>query len=103
MYYYLLIATSHKIELNLNLDVYYLNEDFTLIDDHHLKHQDKIIEFEYLIYSNKLNINYEKENLLLRENTIPITNFYFQTSIENIYFITEDNLEEKINNIINNE
>ena len=41
--------------------------------------------------------------MLMFENNIPITNFYHQTSLENIYYITEDNLEQKVNDIIDNE
>ena len=103
MYYYLIIATLNKISLNKQLDALFINNDFTLIDDHHLLYNNEIIEFEYLIYSNKLNVTYQKPNMLIFEHNIPITNFYYQTSLENIYFITEDNLEQKILDIINNE
>lgn len=103
MYYYLIIATKEKVNLELNLDVMYINDDFTLVDDHHIKYQNKIIEFEYLIYSSNLTINYDNSNLLLFENNIPITNFYFQTSLENIYYITENDLKNKLLEIINNE
>ena len=103
MYFYLIIATKQTLDLNLSIDIKYVNDDFTLIDEHHLKYQDKVFEFEYLIYSNELNIQYEKQNLLMFENNIPITNFYHQTSIENIYHITETNLKDKILEIINNE
>lgn len=103
MYYYLVIATSNKVSINNQLDALFLKEDFILIDDHHLKYKNEIVEFEYLIYSNKSNITYNNENILLFENNIPVTNFYYQTTLENIYFIIEDNLEQKINDIINNE
>lgn len=102
-YYYLIIATKEKIKLNLSLDVLYINNDFIIVDDHHIKYEDKLIEFEYMIYSNLLKINYEKSNLILLEDMQPITNFYHQTSIENIYFITEENTQSKILDIINNE
>ena len=103
MYFYLIIATKEKVNLELNLDVMYINDEFTLVDDHHIKYQNKIIEFEYLIYSSNLTINYDNSNLLLFENNIPITNFYFQTSLENIYYITENDLKNKLLEIINNE
>lgn len=103
MYYYLLIATKEKLNLDSSLDVLYINDNFTLIDDHHLKYGDQIFEFEYLIYSNNLIVTYQKPNLLLMENNIPITNYYYQTSIENIYYVTEQNLKNKILDIINNE
>lgn len=102
MYYYLIIATKEKLILDLQLDVVYINDNFTLIDDHHLKCGDQIYEFEYLIYSNDLIITYLKPNHLLMENNIPITNYYYQTSIENIYYVTIKNLENKILDILNN-
>ncbi|MBQ4571445.1 MAG: hypothetical protein IJB21_07100 [Bacilli bacterium] len=103
MYYYLIIAASHNVSINNQLDALFITEDFIFIDDHHLKYKNEIIEFEYLIYTNKLNVTYNNKNILLFENNIPITNFYHQTTLENIYYITEDNLEQKINDIINNE
>ena len=92
MYYYLLIAISKEITLKQQLDVLFIRNDFIFIDDHHIKYNNEIIEFEYLIYSNELNVTFEKKNMLMFENNIPITNFYHQTSLENIYYITEDNL-----------
>ena len=103
MYYYLIIAASYNVSINNQLDAIFITEDFILIDENHLKYKNEIIEFEYLIYTNKLNITYKNKNILLFENNIPVTNFYHQTTLENIYFITEDNLEQKINDIINNE
>lgn len=103
MYYYLIIAASHNVSINSQLDALFITEDFIFIDDHHLKYKNEIIEFEYLIYTNKLNVTYNNKKILLFENNIPITNFYHQTTLENIYYVTEDNLEQKINDIINNE
>lgn len=102
-YYYLIIITKEKVKLSFNLDVHFINNSFTLIDDHHLLYNDETYEFEYLIYSNKIDTKYQKENLLLKENNIPVTNFYYQTTLENIYYINEENLEQKINEIIENE
>lgn len=102
-YYYLIIITNESIKLDKNIDVLYLNDECTLIDDHHINYQDKVYEFEYLIYSNKANLNFINNHLLLKENNIPITNFYHQTSLEHIYYITEDNLKQKIIDIIENE
>lgn len=102
-YYYLIIITKETINIDKNLDVLYLNDECTLIDDHHINYQDKVYEFEYLIYSNKLNLKFLNDNLIIKENNIPITNFYYQTSLEHIFYITEDNLEQKIIDIIENE
>lgn len=102
-YNYLVIITLQKIKPITNMDILYLNQAFKFIDDQHIQVNDEIIEFEYLIYSNKIDVNFNDENMLLTENNIPVTNYFYQTTKENIYYITEDNLEEKINEIIYNE
>ena len=102
-YFYLIIVTKEKVQLDYNLDVFYINNKCTLIDDHHINYQNEIFEFEYLIYTNKAELSFKDNNLIIKENNIPITNFYFQTSLEHIYYITEDNLNKKIIDIIENE
>lgn len=102
-YNYLVIITLQKIKPITNMDILYLNQAFKFIDDQHIQVNDEIIEFEYLIYSNKIDVNFNDENMLLTENNFPVTNYFYQTTKENIYYITEDNLEKKINEIIYNE
>jgi hypothetical protein len=102
-YFYLIIITKEQIKISSNLDLLYINDNFTLLDDHHILYNNETYEFEYLIYSNLIDVVYNKEYMILREDNIPITNFYYQTSIDNIYYITEDNLINKINEIIENE
>ena len=95
-YFYLIIVTKEKVQLDNNLDVFYINDECTLIDDHHINYQNEIFEFEYLIYSNKAELSFKDNNLIINENNIPITNFYFQTSLEHIYYITENKKSRKI-------
>jgi hypothetical protein len=102
-YNYLVIITLQEVKPIENMDILYLNNPFIFIDENHIKVNDEIIEFEYLIYSNKIDVNFTDESMLLMENNIPVTNFFYQTTKENIYYITEENLEEKINEIIYNE
>jgi hypothetical protein len=102
-YNYLVIITLQEVKPIENMDILYLNNPFIFIDENHIQVNDEIIEFEYLIYSNKIDVNFTDESMLLMENNIPVTNFFYQTTKENIYFITEENLEEKINEIIYNE
>jgi hypothetical protein len=102
-YNYLVIITLQKVKPIENMDILYLNNPFIFIDENHIQVNDEIIEFEYLIYSNKIDVNFTDESMLLMENNIPVTNFFYQTTKENIYYITEENLEEKINEIIYNE
>ncbi|MBR6517276.1 MAG: hypothetical protein IKT40_10620 [Bacilli bacterium] len=102
-YNYLVIITLQEVKPIENMDILYLNNPFIFIDENHIQINDEIIEFEYLIYSNKIDVNFTDESMLLMENNIPVTNFFYQTTKENIYYITEENLEEKINEIIYNE
>ena len=102
-YNYLVIITLQEVKPIENMDILYLNNPFIFIDENHIQVNDQIIEFEYLIYSNKIDVNFTDESMLLIENNIPVTNFFYQTTKENIYYITEENLEEKINEIIYNE
>lgn len=102
-YNYLVIITLQEVKPIENMDILYLNNPFMFIDENHIQVNDEIIEFEYLIYSNKIDVNFTDESMLLMENNIPVTNFFYQTTKENIYYITEENLEVKINEIIYNE
>lgn len=99
-YFYLIIVAKGNVHVDDSIDCLIINSDCTLIDDKHLICNNKTYEFEYLIYSNELTIT---NSLVMLENNIPITNYYYQTSLEHIYYITEDNLQEKIDDIINNE
>ena len=99
-YFYLIIITKEKVNLDESLDVLLINESCLLVDDKHIKYNNDIYEFEYLIYSNMVDI---KNSFVILENGIPITNYYHQTSLDHIYYINEDNLQETINDIINNE
>ncbi|MDY0208906.1 MAG: hypothetical protein RBR48_01830, partial [Bacilli bacterium] len=59
-----------------------IQNDWEIIDENSLKHQNKIIYFDYIItdeirISEYLNLEKEDEKL--------ITNYFLQTSMENIY------------------
>ena len=43
-YFYLIIVTKEKVQLDNNLDVFYINDECTLIDDHHINYQNEIFE-----------------------------------------------------------
>lgn len=99
-YFDLIIITKNKITIQLPIDYLLINDDFILLDEHHIKINQQIYEFNYLIYTADLQVKYENINILLEEN-IPVVNFFYQTSIENIYYINKDNYQEIINEIIN--
>lgn len=102
MYYNLIICSKEKPIINKNYDYIWINEDFMFLEEGKIKTLDSLYEYEYLIYTNK--INADTSNIqILKENEVPVTNFFYQTSIETIYFITEDNFNEKLNDILENE
>ena len=86
-YNYLVIITLQEVKPIENMDILYLNNPFIFIDENHIQVNDEIIEFEYLIYSNKIDIIFTDESMLLMENNIPVTNFFYQTTKENIYYM----------------
>lgn len=97
---YLLIITKNKPNIKYNIDYEYLNDNFILIDENHLKINNIIYEFTYLIYSKEINVNYDSMFLMM-EDGLPITNYFHQTSVENIIFLKEENnLDDIINELI---
>jgi len=77
----------------------FLNSKAFLIDDAHLKINDDIYTFDYLIFTDpSLIINY-LDTSILKEFNIPVVNFFYQTSIENIYYTSCDLISEAIKNI----
>lgn len=83
-------------------NIFLLQKQCKIIDDAHLEVDNHIYSFDYLIFDDpKLIQNFNEINFLV-ENNLPVTNFFLQTSIENIYF-TENKIEEALNNILENE
>jgi hypothetical protein len=99
---YLLIITKEKINIPSSIEYLHIDCDFTFIDDATIKIDNDIYSFTYLIYSNKINVTYPASEIMILENGIPLTNWLYQTSIENIYYLTENNLQDKINEILEN-
>lgn len=98
MHYELIIISKNKIKNCTSLNI---NETVTLIDDCHLMYNNEEISFDYLIYSDIFLVLNQKLIGILTESKIPVTNFYKQTSVENIYFCKEDEIEETILGIYN--
>ena len=60
-----------------------------LLNSNEIKINEKIISFDYLIFDNiKLISNYLNSNIL-HDHTIPITNYFNATSIENIFYTND--------------
>lgn len=79
-------------------DVIIINSPVELIDDYHLKWNNKLIEFDYLIAYDQ---SYILENNLpfVKDGKQIITNWVGQTSIEHIYI---GNFELAIDDLFNN-
>lgn len=98
-YYFLIIISKTRPSINQSIDYFWINKDFLFFDENHIKVDNELYEFTYLIYTNEINCNDNNINLL-KEDLIPVTNFFHETNIENIYFVKE-NYCNVINDIIN--
>lgn len=78
----ILIISKKEIKKD---EVVVINNKITMIDDYHLKLNDEIIQFDYLIIEDlELVLEIEKANFLI-DDKVPVTNFFGQTSKEHIY------------------
>lgn len=79
-------------------DVIIINSSVELIDDYHLKWNNNIVEFDYLIAFDQ---SFIQENNLpfVKDGKQIITNWVGQTSIEHIYI---GNFELAIDDLFNN-
>lgn len=84
-------------------NVFIIKEQVVLEDDNHLILNNDIYIFDYLIFTNPKQIsNFDKTNILY-EDGIPITNCFYQTTYENIYFVKNSLINDAIRNIATNE
>ena len=95
--HYQLIIISHNQLLIKNIKN--INEQVKLIDDCHILYKEETISFDYLIFTDNSLVLNKKEIGILTENSIPVTNYEKQTSIENIYYCNEDDVNEILNNL----
>lgn len=99
-YFYLIIVCKQDFSVPENYDAVILHDDFKFIDDCNLEMNGKRYEFSYLIYTDKINVNYNNTNFIMCENNLPLTNWLYQTSSENIFYVTEDRFKEKVKEIL---
>lgn len=79
-------------------DIIIINSSVELVDDYHLKWNDNIIEFDYLIAFDQTFV--QESNLpFVKDGQQIITNWVGQTSIEHIYI---GNFELAIDDLFNN-
>ena len=97
MSFFPIIVLSNKIYN----DIFTITKPIYLKDSNTLLYNDEEISFDYLIFEDTSLITNLNNTQIMLENNIPITNFFNQTSIENIFFTS--NISLTINDIINNE
>lgn len=98
-FYQVIILTFKRFTIS-NSNYLIIHTPIFLLNNNEIKIDKKIISFDYLIFDNiKLIHNYLSSNIL-HDNTIPITNYFNATSIENIFY-TNDIFDTL--NIIENE
>lgn len=96
-YYQLIVLTADSYSFPMNYVC--ISSPVELINDHQIKYQNQIIDFEYLIFTATSLISNFRETNILHEAGLPVTNFFLQTNFENIYFAEDERLDEVITNI----
>lgn len=99
-FYPIIILTNNK-DLEVDNNYLLLNNNVFLTNNTTINYNNQEISFDYLIFDNtSLIINFDQTNIL-HDNKIPVTNFFYATSVDNIFFTS--NIIEAINNIENEE
>ena len=84
----IIVSTNSQINNSLCLTI---NHPIFLLDDAHLKDGETTYIFDYLIFTNTdLILNFRETN-------------FFQTTYENIYFTSDNVIDEALQNINENE
>lgn len=95
--HYSIIILSNEITSYSN--AYVINSKVKLVDDCTLVYNNETISFDYLIITNITLIEGHKEVGVLTESKIPVTNYDKQTSVENIYYCNNSDIDEIILNL----
>lgn len=80
-----------------------INEPIVLIDDTHLKTNNINYIFDYLIITDISLVSNFKQTNILHEHGLPVTNCFYQTTYENVYYTSDDKIEEVLQNLYENE
>ncbi len=97
-----IIILSNIID-SLSDDTFTINEPIELIDDNHLKTKKMIYIFDYLIITDITLVSNFKQTNILHEHGVPVTNCFYQTTYENIYYTSYSKIKEVLQNIYENE
>ena len=87
---------------NNNQNILIINKPVLLIDENHLSVDDINYTFDYLVFTDHNQITNFSDSSIMHENSIPVTNCFYQTTFENIYYPYNENIDEAINNIFEN-
>ena len=96
MHYSIIILSNKTTSYN---NTFTINSKIKLIDDCHLLYDNTELSFDYLIITDITLIEGHKEVGILTESKIPVTNYDKQTSIENIFYCNEDDINEILINL----
>ena len=87
-FYQVIILTLKRFAI-FNSNYLIIHTPVFLLNSNEIKINEKIISFDYLIFDNiKLISNY-LNSIILHDHTIPITNYFNATSIENIFYTND--------------
>ncbi len=96
---YFQIIILSKEYTSSNKDILVIKDNITLEDDMHLIYNNELYTFDYLIFTDTSSINNFRKTNILHEDGIPITNCYYQTTYENIYYPINNKIDEALDNI----
>lgn len=96
--HYSVIIISHNYQNN-NQNYLIIKDFVSLENDCTIIYNKERITFDYLIITDISLVSNLKQIGVLTENKIPVTNYEKQTSIENIYYGSNLDIEEIINNL----
>ena len=82
-----------------NDDILVIKDKVILEDDMHIICNGITYNFDYLIFTNLLDITNFRSTNILHENEIPVTNYFYQTTYENIYYTESINIDKALENI----
>lgn len=78
-----------KMKISSSYDIIVFQDKVSYIDDHQIEYQGQRIHFDYLLFDNiSAFINYDTIPFL-KEDAIPIVNFFKQTSISNMFYTND--------------
>ncbi len=81
----IVIITKKNINI-LDEDILIINKEIEMIDDYHFLLENKIYQFDYLIFDDlSLIKGLEKTEMLIDDN-FPVTNYYGETSLDQFLY-----------------